>query len=1522
MPGVAQRFQLVVSWNFCRDTYNLVVDADMYLSSHDCRTNLSIKNEEPMSLLRNVRSHVISSAIVFALLMMTAVSAPLRAQGAPVADSRVPVSDIHFHKFQPKVAPEAASPSAVTRTQAEIDAFVGQQIGMLQQEKASRTPAQQKIDSNVLYTIRMMQGQPPAPGIPSLYTGVDLDDNNNIAVDMTANVSDQLLAQLRAAGAIILYTNAGYNRIRAIIPPNQIEGIAASPDVKFIAPKEEYVHGHIERGGDRSALARWRKVPGFAQREAKVRKTLTALLQKPNVILTGSGSVDTEGDITHRAFDARGVFGVNGAGLKIGVLSDSANATGALTSAQATGDMPPTCPGPGGPCVTVVQEGPGGASDEGTAMMEIIYDLAPGASLFFASADFGQASFAANILALRNTNNCDIIVDDVFYFAEPIFQDGIIAQAVSTVATSGAFYFSSAGNEGQVDAGTAGYFEGDFNDAGSPLFTFPGGAKTGTIHNFGGVNGDIVTASGSTYNLNWSDPQGASGNDYDLFVVSSGGIVKGSSTNIQSGTQNPYEQAPIGAFAAGDRLVVFKTTTAAIRAFGINTIRGLLTNVTTGQTHGHSAVTTPGVFSVAAAPAAGAFTLGAPVGPFPNPYTTANQVEPFSSDGPRRVFFNADGTPVSGAGLTFASGGFTSRNKPDITAADGVSTTLPGASGLNPFYGTSAAAPHAAAIAALVKSAQPTLTQAQLTTTLISTALDIMAAGNDRDSGNGIVMAYQAISSLGIPGQANPEIASVVASQNPGNGDGIIKAGEGAKVVIQLQNLSGVLNATGITATLASTTAGVTVLSPNTSSYANITAGTTGGTNLSPFKFVLASNFGCATTINFTLTVNYATGQTRTLNFTVPTGTINFTNNLGTTPTAITGFTTATGVQTGRVFRDGTPSVCGVPKAFPGFGGGGCATCTFDSYKFTPQSSGCMNSSLTSGTNTIFLAVYNGPFSPGSIGTNYTADAGFSSLSETCGISLVAGTAYTFVVSDESGTSVGAPYTLSLPACSILGTINQVPIAIVHNVTVTSAVPGGTAPASIDNGSNDPDGNPITIVQSPAGPYPHGVTSVLLTITDSFGAAAQASANVTVQDPAVGPDMTIAESHVGNFVQGQVGATYTITVTNSGNGPTSAFIGNGVPSLVTVVDTLPTGLTATAMAGTGWACTFGTGTCTRSDVLAAGASFPPITQTVTVAGNAPASVTNSVTVSGGGEVIVNNDTANNPTTILTPPTATLSTNALVFPITTVGTPSTAMPVTVTNNGQAPLNFTAAPSFSGTNPTDFTVGNTSTCVVGTPVAGGGSCVFNLVFTAGAAGPRGQATVTFTDNATPTTQGVTLNGTGADFGESGPGSPVTVTAGQTANFTITITPGTGGFPSVVTFSQTGAPTTGTTVTFSPPSETPGNVATSTTMMITTTSRAGITPGPGRRLPPGPLPLMLWTIAAALLAASLLMMRKNNYRRGLAWAGMAAVLVLVVAGIAGCNTKTVNPNGTPAGTSNITVTATSGTLSHTTVVTLTVQ
>jgi hypothetical protein len=162
---------------------------------------------------------------------------------------------------------------------------------------------------------------------------------------------------------------------------------------------------------------------------------------------TQVGAVTSEGDRGMFADIARSTYSVNGSGLLIGVMSDSYNCRGGAARDIRTGDLPsgtnrivilsdmnPT------ECIYGV--------DEGRAMMQLIHDVAPGARLAFRTYYRGEADAAAGILELAAAG-CDIIVDDFIYFEEPMFQDGIIAQAVNQVVSQGVAYFSAAGNGGR-----------------------------------------------------------------------------------------------------------------------------------------------------------------------------------------------------------------------------------------------------------------------------------------------------------------------------------------------------------------------------------------------------------------------------------------------------------------------------------------------------------------------------------------------------------------------------------------------------------------------------------------------------------------------------------------------------------------------------------------------------------------------------------------------------------------------------------------------------------------------------------------------------------------------------------------------------------------------------------------------------------------------------------------------------------------------------------------------------------------
>ncbi len=171
----------------------------------------------------------------------------------------------------------------------------------------------------------------------------------------------------------------------------------------------------------------------------------------------------------------------------------------------------------------------------------------------------------------------------------------------------------------------------------------------------------------------------------------------------------------------------------------------------------------------------------------------------------------------------------------------------------------------------------------------------------------------------------------------------------------------------------------------------------------------------------------------------------------------------------------------------------------------------------------------------------------------------------------------------------------------------------------------------ITVTVSVAA---NATSPLLNSVSVSTAALESDSGNNTVNDPTiiiVPPDLTVTKTHTGDFVRGQVGATYTAVVTNSGAGSKVAA------ATVTLTDTAPAGLTITAMSGTGWTCTT-LPTCTRNDVLAAAASYPAITITVTVAANAASPLSNSVAVTTTAiESSTGNNSASDPTNIVVPP---------------------------------------------------------------------------------------------------------------------------------------------------------------------------------------------------------------------------------------------------------------------------------------------
>jgi hypothetical protein len=936
-----------------------------------------------------------------------------------------------------------------------INPDVLQQIAALEAEKDSRTPAQRKIDSRLLYEIKKSRGQAIADGVPTLDTSLRVDEKGFIDVDISAYVSKKLLNVLDSTGAEIVSSFPEYHSITARLPLSVIENLAERSDIIFIQPKLDAMTNQSANSGYEAPLIGsisetkttnpWKIRPAtdFQTRAARVREFLASELGNA----PSTGTVTSQADTTHRAGLARTLANVDGAGLKIGVLSNGVNT---LASRQASGDLPATL---------TVLPGQAGSGDEGTAMLELVYDLAPGAQLFYATAFTSNTSFAQNIKDLR-TAGCDIIIDDVSYFNESPFQNGqapsvispgnagIIAQAVNDVTVgsqAGALYFSSAANSGNKNDGTAGAWEGDFADGGATPSPLPAGNN---VHDFGGgVTQNTLTVAGRIF-LKWSDPLGASANDYDLYVLNSAGTtVVASSTNIQSGAQDPVEDA--GNRNAGEKIVIVKKAGAANRFLHLNTNRGVLAVSTPGVIYGHNGGVN--TISVAATPAGPATFDGIRFGPYPGAYSATNVVEQFSSDGPRRIFFNADGTQITPGNVSSTGGQLL--QKPDITAADGISTTTPG---FIPFYGTSAAAPHAGALMALLKQASPTSTRTQLYNAMVNSAIDIEGPGVDRDSGAGIFMPLRAMNALGISAPAYLETGTVATSEHFGNGNGRLEPGESGDMTVPLNNL-GLSNATGITATLTTSTTGVTILNslaPQSLLYPDLTAAVGTGTNTVPFRFGLdPTTFACGSPINFTQTVNYTGGSapSQVFNFTVQNDaqvTINSTLDT-TAPSNGTSYTATTGTQTGRLNRNGVISTCSSPKGTPVLQDS-TAGRRYDAYTFTASASGCttvtLSTTLNNSANNMYVAVYgSGGYVPTAIQTNYLADWGVTTAGlVTVGFNATAGQQFTVVVHEITvGAGIGSAYTLNVSG-PITGACTLAPTAAQVSITGRTLSFGGT----------------------------------------------------------------------------------------------------------------------------------------------------------------------------------------------------------------------------------------------------------------------------------------------------------------------------------------------------------------------------------------------------------------------------------------------------------------------------------------------
>jgi Subtilase family/Secretion system C-terminal sorting domain len=632
----------------------------------------------------------------------------------------------------------------------------------LQKSPTKLSPDLKKLyDSYAAPKTKAIESTKPAPaGTAGNFNRFMQIRGDRVVVDIT--VKDDLKsakAELQKMGVTI---TASYGRvISGTIPIAVLPQLEAAESIRFVRPAYKPFHQQRPVNLMQSYMQ-------YIQRSAAARTGVAAGMNA----LTGGDAmrgmsggkitpVISQGDTAQLSYLARKKYKVDGTGVKVGVFSDSYNNLGTAQTGVLHGELP----GHGNPFnynkpVQVLEDLDSGGTDEGRAMMEIIHDVAPGSELAFHTGDNGQADFAQGILQMANAG-CDVLADDISYFAEPFFQDGIIAQAVDQVKSQGVAYFSAAGNESLLS------YESDYH----PTTVEALGPGNGTAHNFSGPGdppryfqpifippGGVLISSFQWDQSSFSASGVGCASDFDIYLLDTAGniVAAGASDNIMSGdpievfgflnqtTSNTFYLVILH-FAGPDPTRLKYILYDDAEFFLTNpAIPGILAPTLVGHTKAAGAISTGAAFYLQTPP----YGVNPPV------------LESFSSVGGVANYYDVSGNRIAPQIL----------KKPEIVAPDGVNTSFfdpfgngdisQDADNFPNFFGTSAATPHAAGVAALMIDAQKlrTITPSQIKGILSSHTWDMdnpyttgFDKGFDFASGNGLIKADDAVGEVKFP---------------------------------------------------------------------------------------------------------------------------------------------------------------------------------------------------------------------------------------------------------------------------------------------------------------------------------------------------------------------------------------------------------------------------------------------------------------------------------------------------------------------------------------------------------------------------------------------------------------------------------------------------------------------------------------------------------------------------------------------------------------------------------------------------